>query len=47
METQIFHHTKIWFSKNPLKETKILQDIITNLLSTNKETKILQDIISL
>jgi len=25
METQIFHHTKIQSSKNPLKETKILQ----------------------
>jgi hypothetical protein len=29
METQIFHHAKIYFSKNPLKETKILQDVIT------------------
>jgi hypothetical protein len=30
METQIFHHAKnIIFQKNPLKETKILQDIIT------------------
>jgi hypothetical protein len=29
MKTQIFHHAKIWSSKNPLKETKILQDIIT------------------
>jgi len=30
METQIFHHAKnIIFKKNPLKETKILQDIIT------------------
>jgi hypothetical protein len=30
METQIFHHTKILSSKkNPLKETKILQDIRT------------------
>jgi hypothetical protein len=28
--TQIFHHAKnIIFKKNPLKETKILQDIIT------------------
>jgi hypothetical protein len=25
METQIFHHAKIYSSKNPLKETKILQ----------------------
>jgi hypothetical protein len=31
METQRFHHAKIYliFKKNPLKETKILQDIIT------------------
>jgi len=30
METQIFHHAKIYqSSKNALKETKILQDIIT------------------
>jgi hypothetical protein len=31
METQIFHHAKniINLQKNPLKETKILQDIIT------------------
>jgi hypothetical protein len=29
MKTQIFHHAKIESSKNPLKETKILQDIIT------------------
>jgi hypothetical protein len=29
METQIFYHAKIKSSKNPLKETKILQDIIT------------------
>jgi hypothetical protein len=29
METQIFHHAEIQSSKNPLKETKILQDIIT------------------
>jgi hypothetical protein len=27
--TQIFHHAKISSSKNPLKETKILQGIIT------------------
>jgi hypothetical protein len=32
METQIFHHAKIYSSKNPLKETKILQDIIITLL---------------
>jgi hypothetical protein len=30
MEIQIFHHAKIYYSKkNPLKETKILEDIIT------------------
>jgi hypothetical protein len=29
METQIFHHAKILSSKNSLKETKILEDIIT------------------
>jgi len=28
-ETQIFHHAKKCSSKNPLKETKILPDIIT------------------
>jgi hypothetical protein len=29
METQLFHHAKIYYlEKNPLKETKILQDII-------------------
>jgi hypothetical protein len=26
--TQIFHHAKTQSSKNPLKETQILQDII-------------------
>jgi hypothetical protein len=26
---KIFHHVKIQSSKNPLKETKFLQDIIT------------------
>jgi hypothetical protein len=29
METQIFYHAKIRSFKNPLKETKILEDIIT------------------
>jgi hypothetical protein len=29
METQIFHHAKRQSSKNPLKETKILKDIMT------------------
>jgi hypothetical protein len=28
MKTQIFHHAKIRSSKNPLKETKIIPDII-------------------
>jgi hypothetical protein len=31
METQIFHHPKILSSKNPLKETKILPDIINSI----------------
>jgi hypothetical protein len=38
MEIQIFHHSKniIIFKKNPLKETKILQDIIIgNSIITN------------
>jgi len=29
MEIQVFHHAKIESSKNHLKETKILQDIMT------------------
>jgi hypothetical protein len=30
METQLFHHAKIYnLQKNPPKETKIFQDIIT------------------
>jgi hypothetical protein len=28
MKTQMLHHLKIIILKNPLKETKILQDII-------------------
>jgi hypothetical protein len=33
METQIFHHAKIYqYSKNTSKEIKILQDIITLLV---------------
>jgi len=35
MEIQIFHHAKkniIFKQKNPLKQTKILQDIIITLL---------------
>jgi hypothetical protein len=32
IETQIFHHAKVYSSsKNPQKETKIFQDIITLL----------------
>jgi len=40
MQTQIFHHAKnILIFKNPLKETKILQDItITNLKFGHKAT---------
>jgi hypothetical protein len=30
MKTQIFHHAKIYnLDKNPLQETKILEDIMT------------------
>jgi hypothetical protein len=29
MKIQMFHHVKYNLQKNPLKETKILQDIIT------------------
>jgi len=29
MEIQIFHHAKIYLQKNPLKDTKILQAIVT------------------
>jgi hypothetical protein len=38
METQIFHHAKICvtFKKNPLKQTKILQDIIINSVTNLK-----------
>ncbi len=38
-QTQIFHHAKIWSSKNPLKETKslkILYNSITNLKFQHK-----------
>jgi hypothetical protein len=36
METQIFHQCKnIYSSKNPLKETQILQDIIITSIITN------------
>jgi len=38
METQIFHHAKIESSKNPLKETKILHDIIITLLISSFNT---------
>jgi hypothetical protein len=37
-ETQIFYHAKILISKSPLKETKILQDIITLLLISSFNT---------
>jgi hypothetical protein len=43
METQIFHHAKNILFQNPLKETKILQDIITLLLISSFNTS--QDII--
>jgi hypothetical protein len=36
--TQMFHHAKIQSSKNPLKETKILQDIITLYLISSFNT---------
>jgi len=40
METQIFYHTKIKSSKNPLKENKILQDIrILDLISSFNTSK--------
>jgi hypothetical protein len=46
METQIFHHAKIYqSSKIPLKETKILQDTyynsVTNLTSFNTSQNII------
>jgi hypothetical protein len=37
MESKIFHHAKICSSKTPLKEAKILQDIITNLKFQHKQ----------
>ncbi len=43
METQIFHHAKKQkpdLQKNPLKETKIFQDIIT-LYQVSTQAKIL------
>jgi hypothetical protein len=36
MKTQTFHNTKIQSSKNPLKETKIFQDIIINIVINPK-----------
>jgi hypothetical protein len=39
METQIFHHGKIKSSKNPLKETKILPDIITLITNLKFQQK--------
>jgi hypothetical protein len=38
MKTQIFHHAKIRSSKNPLKETKIIPDIITLKLISSFNT---------
>jgi len=38
MEMRIFYHGKIKFSKNPLKETKILQDIRTLYLISSFNT---------
>jgi len=38
MEIQVFHNAKIESSKNPLKETKILQDIITLKLISSFKT---------
>jgi hypothetical protein len=38
METQIFHHAEIQSLKNPLKETKILQDITTLSLISSFNT---------
>jgi hypothetical protein len=38
METQIFYHAKIYSSKNPLKKTKILQEIITLKLISSFNT---------
>jgi hypothetical protein len=41
METQIFHHAKMLSSKNPVKETKFLQDIVTlKLISISTQAKI-------
>jgi hypothetical protein len=50
MQTQIFHHAKIYnLQKNPLKETKILQDIITlqliSQVSTQAKNIIFQEIL--
>jgi hypothetical protein len=38
METQIFQHAKIQSPKNPLKETKTLQDIVTLYLTSSFNT---------
>jgi hypothetical protein len=38
MEIQIFHYAKNNLQKNPLKETKILQDIITLQLISSFNT---------
>jgi hypothetical protein len=40
METQIFHHAKLYqSSKNPLKETKSLQDIINSTTNLKLQHK--------
>jgi hypothetical protein len=36
MKIQIFHHAKIYSSKNPLKETKILQQDVHNSITNLK-----------
>jgi hypothetical protein len=38
IKTQLCHDAKIYFSKNPLKETKILQAIITLQLISSSNT---------
>jgi hypothetical protein len=35
MKTQMFHHPKILPSRNPLKETKFLQDTYYNFIIIN------------
>ncbi len=46
MKTQIFHHAKIYTSKNPLKQTKILQYIIMREVFFQGEgVKLVQDLL--